>query len=146
MRRRYYLERPAHREHLRALVAVAVDAADAAGADEDVRHAVRLATEEVCTNIIMHGYGEAGDGRIRVEADFDDYEIVIRISDDAPLLDLESVAAPDTGASAEERPIGGLGWYFVRSVMDGVVQAGTGEPGNIFMLTKRYRRALDSRT
>jgi anti-sigma regulatory factor (Ser/Thr protein kinase) len=144
MRRRFQLERPARREHLRALVAVAVDAADAAGADEDVRHAVRLATEEVCTNIIMHGYGESGEGRIRLEADFDEYQIRIRISDDAPVLDLESIAVPDTAAMADDRPIGGLGWYFVRSVMDSVVQEGAGESGNVFMLSKRYRRALDA--
>ena len=99
---------------------------------------VRLAVEEVCTNVMMHGYGESGSGPITVEAAFDEREIVVRISDDAPVLDLESVPSPDTAAPANDRPIGGLGWYFVHAVMDRVTQQGTGETGNVFVLTKRY--------
>lgn len=131
------LERPARMEHLRDLVDVAVRAAEAAGADADTVHDVRLAVEEVCTNVIMHGYGGRGDGPVSVAVEITGGEIVIRISDAAPLLDLSTVPHPDTAAPADERPIGGLGWYFVRSVMDRVEQHGRGAKGNVFVLAKR---------
>jgi anti-sigma regulatory factor (Ser/Thr protein kinase) len=125
-------------EHLRALVGLAVEAAESAGADADVRHAVRLAVEEVCTNVIEHGYGGSGAGPIAIDVDVSEGEIVIRITDDAPVLDLDAVARPDTTASVEDRPIGGFGWHFVRSVMDRVEQQAVGDTGNVFVLAKRY--------
>lgn len=133
----FQLERPARLEHLRELVETAVRAAEAAGADADAVHDVRLAVEEVCTNVIVHGYGGRGDGPVAVAVEIDDEELVIRITDAAPLLDLSTVPHPDTAAPAEERPIGGLGWHFVRSVMDRVEQHGRGTTGNVFVLAKR---------
>ena len=134
---RFHLERPARMEHLRDLVGVAVQAAETAGAAAEVVRDVRLAVEEVCTNVIVHGYGGTGQGSVAVEVEVRGEDLVIRITDAAPLLDLETVPEPDTAASAEDRPIGGLGWYFVRSVMDRVEQHGQGTVGNVFVLIKR---------
>ena len=87
--------------------------------------------------MLVHGYGGRGDGPVSVAVEIEDDELVIRISDAAPLLDLSTVPHPDTAAPAEERAIGGLGWYFVRSVMDRVEQHGRGATGNVFVLAKR---------
>ena len=64
MMKQLSITRPATLENLPALL----DAADAAclqaGASEDVRHAVRLAVEEVSVNVMTHGYANEPPGPI----------------------------------------------------------------------------------
>jgi anti-sigma regulatory factor (Ser/Thr protein kinase) len=43
---------------------------------------VRIAVSEIVTNAVVHAYGEAPDGNIRVEAFFEDGDLRVVIADD----------------------------------------------------------------
>jgi CheY-like chemotaxis protein/anti-sigma regulatory factor (Ser/Thr protein kinase) len=131
------IERPAVREHLLELVDFARSRCHASGAAHDACEAVRLAVEEACTNIIEHGYPNDAPGPIRLSVEADAGQITITISDDAPVFDPAGAPPPDLSSDWQERPIGGLGWHFIRSMMDEVRYVPGPRGGNILTLIKR---------
>jgi anti-sigma regulatory factor (Ser/Thr protein kinase) len=93
-------------------------AAASAGLDKRATYHLRLAVDEIATNIIVHGYAEAGlQGKLELSADVNDRTLTIAIEDTGVTFDPRQVAAPDTGLPLEQRSIGGLGVYLaIRSV------------------------------
>lgn len=101
-----------------------------------MRSELRLAVEEVFTNIIRHGYrGTSGPVTVTVAAT--PLAITVTLADAAPDFDPASLAAPDTSSAWQERQIGGLGWHLVRQVMDEVHRAPGSHGGNVYTLVKR---------
>lgn len=96
-------------------------AAAAGGLAKRQAYDLRLAVDEIATNIVVHGY-QANDrsGDIVVRADVDDTAVTVTIEDWAPPFDPLSRQLPseaDLSQPLEERDIGGLGIYLaVRSV------------------------------
>ncbi|HSD57463.1 MAG TPA: ATP-binding protein [Methanotrichaceae archaeon] len=79
---------------------------------------VQLAAEEACTNIALYAYpGRVGN--IHIEAKVDD-SFQLNIEDDGTPFDPTKRDAPPTQAGAEERPIGGLGIYLIKTYVDDV--------------------------
>lgn len=81
---------------------------------------MNLAMEEAVVNVINYAYPEGTTGDIHVEARADDQSLTFVIRDSGKPFDPTAVQEPDTSLSAEERPIGGLGIYLIRSYMDEV--------------------------
>jgi serine/threonine-protein kinase RsbW len=100
---------------------------------------VKLAVEEICTNIIEYGYADK-PGPLEINLTADDHRYVITISDRATPFRPESAPAADLTSSWEEREIGGLGWHLVRNVVD-TIDYTSFEGGNRLTLTK-MRKAL----
>jgi serine/threonine-protein kinase RsbW len=108
------------------------------GADENVSYAVRLAVEEVCTNIIKHGYKGKSPGLIALTFQGDQKEITITIADRARPFSPDNAPAPNLSADWNERQIGGLGWHLVKHMMDQVLYEPNPDGGNIVTLIKRF--------
>ena len=104
-------------------------------AEPDTGFAVRLAVEEVFTNILAHGY--AGDGPVDVTIDADDARVRAVIADEAPVFDPGAAPAPDLASDLLEREPGGLGWHLVRQVVDEIRHAPREGGGNTYTLIKR---------
>ena len=83
---------------------------------------VNLSLDELITNVISYGYGDAaGEHEIRVTLTERGGSLVVVLEDDGREFDPFSEAPePDLEAGVEERRIGGLGVYFVKSLMDEV--------------------------
>jgi anti-sigma regulatory factor (Ser/Thr protein kinase) len=109
--------------------------ADAGLAGEDA-FAVRLAVEEVCTNIITHGYGGGAAEPVSLAASRRPDALVVTVEDRAPLFDPADAPEPDLAADWSARPIGGVGWHLVRELMDEVHHEPAGEGGNRVTLVK----------
>ncbi len=79
---------------------------------------VQLAAEEACTNIALYAYpGRAGN--IHIEARVED-GLHLNIEDEGMPFDPTKLDAPLTKLGAEERPIGGLGVYLIKSYVDDI--------------------------
>jgi serine/threonine-protein kinase RsbW len=78
-----------------------------------------LALEEVFMNVVMHG-SRASQPRVEVRLALSDAEITLVVEDEGPPFDPLSVPPPDPAASLEQRPVGGLGVFLVRQMMDTV--------------------------
>jgi anti-sigma regulatory factor (Ser/Thr protein kinase) len=105
-------------DFLGAIAEFVMAAAASAGLDKRASYHLRLAVDEIATNIIVYGYTEAGlQGVLELSADIDDRTLTIAIDDTGTTFDPRQVAAPDTDLSLEQRPLGGLGVYLaIRSV------------------------------
>lgn len=96
-----------------------VRAAESAGLDERAVYHCQMAVDEWCTNIIEHGFDHEGArGRIEIVCKENAEKFVIRISDDSPAFDPRNLAEVDPSKPLEERQPGGLGWFFIKKLMD----------------------------
>lgn len=81
---------------------------------------LQLALEECATNVIMYAYPPEEKQTLLVTAELVKHDLVLTIEDGGLPFDPTQVAEADTTLSAEERPIGGLGIFLVRQLMDTV--------------------------
>jgi len=130
------IEQRATLEHLAALVDHATQRCGALGGSDSVCHDVRLSVEEVCMNVIQHGYRGRDPGPIRVAVRREGSALTIVISDEAPPFDPADAPPPDLSSDWQQRREGGLGWHVVRSVMD-EVRYTRSATGNVVTLIKR---------
>lgn len=87
------------------------------GLSESVGYALRLAVEEIFTNIVK--YGGSSERDVAVELRVDGGELVIEIVDEgAGPFDPTGAPGVDVGRPLEERREGGLGIHLIRSIMD----------------------------
>ena len=108
-----------------------------------IAYAVNLSVDELLTNTISYGYDDGNPHRIDIAVRMDESVIVVEITDDARPFEPSEVPQPDTGASLEDRPLGGLGIFLVREMMDSF-QYRRSQGHNIVTLTKEIRDAADS--
>jgi anti-sigma regulatory factor (Ser/Thr protein kinase) len=94
-----------------------------AALDKHAAYQLRLAVDEIATNIILHGYEEHDlVGDIVVSAERDHRSLTIALEDTAPPYDplqhdVDRVEA-DFDKPLEQRQIGGLGVYFAMHAVD----------------------------
>jgi serine/threonine-protein kinase RsbW len=82
---------------------------------------IRLATEEVFTNVVSHGFKSPGDQLIHFTFKITDDHMSIIIIDNGKLFDIENVEKPDINLPMEKRKIGGLGLFLIYELMDEVI-------------------------
>jgi len=79
---------------------------------------VNLVLEELAINTINHGH-DGGLHQISFSFNSTDVALTIEMVDDGKPFDpLTDAPVPDVNAPMEERPIGGLGVFLVRKLMD----------------------------
>lgn len=105
---------------------------------DEFRRPFNLVFDELLTNIISYGYDDDEDHEIRVGIGLEDETLTVSISDDARAFDPEEQGIPDTTLSVEERPVGGLGIYLVRNLMDEFSYRRDGGR-NVVVLRKKMR-------
>lgn len=82
-----------------------------------------LALEEIFMNVVMHGSADGARHTVELSLARADDGVTMTVADDGPGFDPLSLPSPDVTASLSDRPIGGLGIYLVRKMMDSVSYA-----------------------
>jgi len=96
---------------------------------------INLSVEEAVVNVMKYAYQKGTTGEVWVNATVTDGLLTISITDCGAPFDPGDKKDPDINLPAEERPIGGLGIFLVRQLMDTVTyQRADGK--NILTLTK----------
>lgn len=115
------IEVPADMEHLDDIMGVIRELLDKVSVSESERMKVEVCVEEMYTNIASYAY-ENEDGKAAVTCKLTDNpkEIVVCFSDTGKAYNPLLKADPDINASVEDRPIGGLGIYMTKKMMDNV--------------------------
>ena len=89
--------------------------------DEELRFKIELSIEEAVENVVQYAY-EGGIGWLEAGTSLDDKSLILTIElRDAgmPFNPLEK-EDPDITLSADERPVGGLGIYICKNMMDSI--------------------------
>jgi serine/threonine-protein kinase RsbW len=106
------VEHPARLENLGLFLGFIDQACAEEHIDAEAAFALRLAVEEVCMNLIRHGYAGVEPGPIGLDFEID----------------------------ANHRPIGGLGWHLIKQLMDRVAYRSDAQRGNELILEKKFQR------
>jgi len=94
------------------------------------------AVDEAATNIIVHGYrGQPGTIEIEIRREGD--SLLVRLRDQATPFDPTAVPPPDLTLPLEKRPLGGMGIYLARQLMDEMTHRVTSQGGNELTLVKK---------
>ena len=93
---------------------------DRLGLDEAVKGQIQLAVEEAVVNVMNYAYPEGRTGFVTIKAMSDGHELRIVVIDSGTAFDPTLKEKADTSLSLEDRPIGGLGIYLVRELMDSI--------------------------
>ena len=113
---------PASLDSLAVIRKCVADAAGAAGLDKATGYGLQLAVDEIATNIIVHGYQEAGlSGNLHLLVEITGKILTIIIEDTGPAYDPRTHSMPDAEdllKPLEEREIGGLGIYLAFQGVD----------------------------
>lgn len=104
---------------------------------EDVVFALTMAADEVCSNLIEHGYEGVERGTMRLDLDREGDELALRIADDGKPFSPDSAPEPDLTSDWQDRQVGGLGLYLVRQFVDEVTYRTDPGGGNVLTLVKR---------
>lgn len=116
-----------------------LSAASAAGLDKKATYRLRLAVDEIATNVIIYGYEDAKiQGNLDLQAKIDDSTLTILMEDNATAFDPttklmveeESILLP-----MQQRAIGGLGVYLAIQGVDRFMYERIGDRNrNIFVV------------
>lgn len=131
---------PATLAQLRGLLEDVDRICSQAGVGEAFGAELRLVVEEALVNVIRHAYAgrEAGNLRLALTLAPSEGRPAVRVDlqDRGIPFDPLALAAPDTGACAEDRPIGGLGVMLMRQLSDLQTYRHDAEHGNWLTLVK----------
>ncbi|WP_455664808.1 ATP-binding protein [Phocaeicola sp.] len=81
---------------------------------------INLALEEAVVNVIMYAYPPLEEHNILLKATFADQQLIFLLTDNGLSFDPTQMEDADITSSIEERPIGGLGIFLIRSIMNEV--------------------------
>jgi serine/threonine-protein kinase RsbW len=101
---------------------------------------LNLALDEALNNIISHAYAPGAEGEIAVRILLRSGEIVAEIEDAGKPFDPLAAPAPDFSVPVRGRKPGGLGIYFMKSLMDHVAYVRR-DGMNRLRLCKRFTAA-----
>jgi sigma-B regulation protein RsbU (phosphoserine phosphatase) len=111
--------------------------AEEVGLDMSLTMSLNLALEDAVVNVMDYAYPEGQRGDVDIEVTADQQWLTFVISDTGIAFDPTAKEDVDTTLSAEERPIGGLGIFLVRQLMDVIDYK---REGNKNVLTLRKKR------
>ena len=79
---------------------------------------LNLALEEAVTNVMLYAYPDGQEGLVEVAAVLEPGKLTFVVTDSGIPFDPTAAPEADTTLGVEERPIGGLGIFLVRTIMD----------------------------
>ena len=132
------IELCADNSHLAAIRAFVQRTSCELGLDESAAYDLTLAVDEVCSNVIRHGYSGQG-GRLELSVGLVEGGVQAIVRDWGREFDPKSVPVPDLELPLEMRPLGGLGLHLVRELVDELAFAFDGVSGNTATMVKQLR-------
>ncbi|MGM9689167.1 MAG: ATP-binding protein [Alloprevotella sp.] len=82
--------------------------------------AIHLVCEELVVNVVSYAYSPTEEGYLHIDIDKTDGVLTIRFTDGGVAFDPLGKEDPDLNLPPEERPIGGLGIFLTKQMMDEV--------------------------
>ncbi len=107
-----------------------------AGLEASATSSMNLALEEAVVNVMDYAYPPGTIDEVHIDAMASDKELCFVIRDKGKPFDPTAQTEADTTLSIKERPIGGLGIFLVRQLMDSINYERT-DNQNVLTLRKK---------
>ena len=109
---------------------------DEIGMGHPLAMSLNLALEEAVSNVMLYAYPAGTAGNVDIDAHIREDSFEFILSDSGVPFDPTEAAAPDLELDVAQRPIGGLGIYLVKRIMDSVTYSRK-DGKNILTMTKK---------
>ena len=123
--------------------------AQSAGLDHKATYKLCLAVDEIATNVVLHGYEEAGlNGDLTIGSSVENDNLVIELEDHGKPYDPNFHALPnaeDLAQRLESREIGGLGILLALDGVDDIQYESTAK-ANVHRFIVRLQHERESTT
>lgn len=96
-----------------------------------------LAVDEACTNIIKHAYKFYPDGKIIIRLNYSNKKLTVEIIDYGSSFAPDTIPDPDLQQYFNQKRVGGLGMYLMKSLMDDVKYSSVPGKYNSVSLSKK---------
>ena len=105
--------------------------------DDSTLNSINLAIEEAAVNSIMYAYSDGEKGNVKLKAEWTEDKKTLKfiLQDSGVAFNPLTMPDADTSLDVEERPIGGLGIFLVKQIMDNVEYQRNGDK-NVLTMTK----------
>jgi sigma-B regulation protein RsbU (phosphoserine phosphatase) len=110
---------------------------DETGMGHPLAMSLNLALEEAVSNVMLYAYPDGVQGRVEIDAHIREDSFEFILSDSGVPFDPTQAAAPDLELDVAQRPIGGLGIYLVKRIMDSVTYSRIDGKNVLTMIKKR---------
>lgn len=100
---------------------------------------LQLTCEELITNTIKYGFTDDKEHSLQICCRIESDRIILKLRDNGLPFNPLQHSEPDTRLPLEKRPIGGLGIYFAKRLMDKLEYQRKGDY-NVLLLTKNIKR------
>ena len=124
-------------KNLAKIAKFVTDVAKKAGFEPSQVYSLELAVDEACTNIIEHGYGGEGRGKIVCACDVSQRGLTITLKDWGQSFDPAAIPAPKYNVPLEKLQQRGAGLYLMKKVMDRVDYQFDDKHGNQLTMFKK---------
>ncbi len=109
------------------------------GVDEEMAKSLNLAAEEWVANVINYAYPKGTRGHVELTTEIANGLLTLVVKDHGIPFDPTAYEGIDVEAELDERPIGGLGIYLVKTIMDTMTYQRTPDGYNVLTLTKQIK-------
>ena len=107
--------------------------------DEEMVKSLNLAAEECVANVINYAYPKGTRGHVELTAEISGDVLTLVVKDHGIPFDPTQHEEVDVDAELDDRPIGGLGIFLVRSIMDTMEYQRTPDGYNVLTLSKKIK-------
>lgn len=97
---------------------------------------MRLALDEVLSNIVKYAYDSPDTGTIDVELTYSNNQLMASIEDSGVAFNPLGLQMPANTGPLQSRKEGGLGIFFVKRLLDGVVYERVGDRNKVTLTIK----------
>ena len=111
---------------------------DDAGTDVLVKNQVNLILEELYTNTANYGFQSITNGQVTINLSLIEGQLDMVYQDNGIAFNPLDMEDPDLLLGIDDRPIGGLGVFFVKAMTDKVEYSRVGEFNRLKMQKKIY--------
>jgi anti-sigma regulatory factor (Ser/Thr protein kinase) len=130
---------PGNLDSLKQIAEYIKESSNEANLDKKTTYKLRLAVDEIATNIILHAYQETGkDGNLSITSKIENQQLIITLEDSGDYFDPKQLLTSETESidkPIEERPIGRLGIYLAVEGVDQFIYERKGDSNyNTFIL------------
>lgn len=98
-----------------------------------VKNQINLVLEELYANTVNYGFVSISNGKVIINLLALNNQLEIRYQDNGVAFNPLEMADPDLTMSLDDRPIGGLGVFFVKAMTDNVTYSREGDWNQLLM-------------
>jgi anti-sigma regulatory factor (Ser/Thr protein kinase) len=136
LKKKFEIALNGHLDEISVLAAKLHEASQYFSLSQEIENQLNLILEELYTNSVNYGFKDTSDPKVMIELWLDQSKLEFTYQDNGQAFNPLEINDPDLTLSLDDRPIGGLGIFFIKTLTNQVEYHYDGHFNHIKMLKK----------